>query len=186
MYEDSRIIERTLAGDREAFGLLVSRYQDRLFATLLHVTGSREEAEDVVQETFVQAYTKLAAFQGRSQFYTWLYRIAFNLWSSRRRRRRAEVSMDEMRERAGQEPVDGGDSATERLEKQEQARMIHEALARLDEEHRAILVLREFDDCDYETIGEVLELAAGTVRSRLHRARLQLKLQLEQMMKEPA
>lgn len=186
MHEDTRIIERTLAGDREAFGLLVVRYQDRLFATLLHVTGCREEAEDVAQETFVQAYTKLAAFQGRAQFYTWLYRIAFNLWSSRRRRRRLEVSVDEMRERAGQEPIDGADSANDRLERQEQVSLVRDALARLEEEHRAILVLREFDECDYETIGEMLELPAGTVRSRLHRARLQLKLQLEQMSKEPA
>ena len=102
MSDDAELISEALAGHRAAFGELVRKYQGRLFNTLLHVVGSREEAEDVCQEAFVQAFVKLESFGGRSAFYTWLYRIAFNLSVSRRRRRRAEVSMDQHRERTGE------------------------------------------------------------------------------------
>ena len=83
MNDDARLIDETLAGDRTAFGELVRKYQVRLFNTLLHVVGSREEAEDVSQEAFVQAFVKLDSFKGHSAFYTWLYRIAFNVSISR-------------------------------------------------------------------------------------------------------
>ena len=105
MSDDAQLIDEALAGKRAAFGQLVRKYQGRLFNTLLHVTGSREEAEDACQEAFVQAFVKLETFAGRSAFYTWLYRIAFNLLVSKRRRKRIEVSMDQHRERTGDEPV---------------------------------------------------------------------------------
>ena len=84
MNEDAQLIDETLAGNTSAFGLLVQKYQDRLFNTLVHVTGCHEEAEDVAQETFVQAYVKLRTFERRASVYTWMYRIAFNLWITRR------------------------------------------------------------------------------------------------------
>lgn len=186
MNDDKAWIERSLDGDQAAFAHLVHRYQDRLFATLFRVTGSREEAEDVAQETFVQAFQQLATFQGRSQFYTWLYRIAFNLWSSRRRRQRPQLSVDELRARTGQDPVDPTESPIEMLDRQEHIRIVQEALNRLDEDHRTILVLRELEEYDYDTIGQILDIPAGTVRSRLHRARLQLKQLLDLMMKDSA
>jgi RNA polymerase sigma-70 factor (ECF subfamily) len=181
--EDVCLIDRTLAGDPSAFGLLVHRYQDRLFNTLVHVTGSREEAEDVAQDTFVHAYPKLNQFQRRSSFYTWVYRIAMNLSVSRRRRRRPSASIEEGRARAGDEPVDGLDSPLQQLERQERVDLIRLALDSLSEEARAILVLREMDGCCYEAIAQLLDVPVGTVRSRLHRARLQLKRQLEEVLK---
>jgi RNA polymerase sigma-70 factor (ECF subfamily) len=184
--EDARLIDQTLAGDGAAFGQLVRRYQDRLFNTLVYVTGSRPEAEDVVQDTFVQAFTKLNSFQQRSSFYTWVYRIAFNLWASKRRRRRREMSLEFGREVAGHELADATDSPLQQLERQEQIGLIRLALETLNDEARAILTLREMDGCCYETIAEILELPVGTVRSRLHRARLQLKRQLEEVLKEQA
>ena len=88
MRDETQLIQAVLTGDTDAFGDLVTKYQNRLFNTMFHVAGSREEAEDIVQEAFVQAFVKLDSFQGASGFYTWLYRIAFNLSISRRRRRR--------------------------------------------------------------------------------------------------
>ena len=184
MSDDAQLIDETLAGNRAAFGQLVNRYQGRLYNTLLHVVGSREEAEDVCQEAFVQAFVKLESFGGRSAFYTWLYRIAFNLSVSRRRRKRAEVSIDQHRERTGDEPRDVGEGPADQLLREEQVRQVRRAIEMLSDEHRAILVLREMDGCGYETIAEILELPLGTVRSRLHRARLQLREQLQDILQE--
>ncbi len=182
--DDAQLIDETLAGDRTAFGQLVQKYQGRLFNTLLHVVGSREEAEDVCQEAFVQAFVKLETFGGRSAFYTWLYRIAFNVSISRRRRQHAEVSMDQHRERTGDEPQDAGEGPGDQLLRAEQVRQVRDAIDTLSEEYRAILVLREMEGCCYETIAEILELPIGTVRSRLHRARLQLREQLQEILQE--
>jgi len=177
---DDERIKATLAGDATAYESLVLKYQDRLFNTLYRITHSREEAEDVAQDAFVQAYVKLSSFQGKSQFYTWLYRIAFNISVSRRRKKRPVLSVDHTQEVSGNEPVDSRPSAQEKLEQQEDVQAIHSALARLSDDHRCILVLRELEGCDYETIGEALDLPVGTVRSRLFRARKQLKEELEQ------
>jgi len=182
--DDAQLIDEALVGNRAAFGQLVQKYQGRLFNTLLHVTRSREEAEDVCQEAFVQAFVKLETFAGRSAFYTWLYRIAFNLSVSHRRRRHAEISIDEHRERTGEEPPETGEGPSEHLLRDEQARQVRDAINRLGDEYRAILVLREMEGCCYETIADILELPLGTVRSRLHRARLQLRDQLTTLLQE--
>lgn len=184
MNDEALFIEKTLAGDTAAFGHLVTRYQDRLYNTLVHVVGSTDDAADVVQDAFVQAYTKLRSFHGNSAFYTWLYRIAFNLAVSRRRKQRATISLDASRDSTGEEPTAIANDPSDRLVRQERAQQVQCALARLSEEHRTILVLREVDGCDYETIGEILDLPVGTVRSRLHRARLQLRDQLRDTLQE--
>ncbi len=163
----------------------MERYQNRLFNTLLPLSASREEAEDLTQDAFVQAFTKLRTFQQQSAFYTWLYRIAFNLALGRkRRRRRSEISVEQAREVTGVEPVDAGDAPGERMERTERVNQVRGALDALSEEHRSILVLREMEGCCYETIAEILDLPVGTVRSRLHRARLQLRDQLQDVLKE--
>jgi RNA polymerase sigma-70 factor, ECF subfamily len=181
---DLQLIDETLAGRREAFGELVLRHQNRLYTTLVHVTGSAAEAEDVVQEAFVQAFLKLSTFQGTSSFYTWLYRIAFNFAVSRRRRRRPELSVDEHRELGGPEPIDGQLEACEQLERDEGVQRVRAAMAQLSDEHRTILILREMEGCCYETIAELLGLPVGTVRSRIHRARSQLREILKEDLQE--
>jgi RNA polymerase sigma-70 factor (ECF subfamily) len=180
--DDAQLIAETLAGQSRAFGQLVQKYQDRLYNTVVHVVGSAEDARDVVQEALVQAFIKLGTFQHSSAFYTWLYRIAFNVAASHCRRRRPTVSVEQVRENSGQEPVDGNGGPVERLEQEERSRQVRQALAALSDEHRTVLVLREIDGCCYETIAEVLELPVGTVRSRLHRARLQLREQLREVL----
>jgi RNA polymerase sigma-70 factor, ECF subfamily len=173
--DDAHWIDQALNGQTEAFGHLVLKYQDRLFNTVYHVAGHAEDARDIVQEAFVQAFLKLDTFRRQSEFYTWLYRIAFNVAMSHRRRRRPTMSMDHLRETSHIEPVDGEDDPAEALDRRERCRRVRQAIARLAEDHRAVLVLREIDGCDYEAISEILDLPIGTVRSRLHRARLQLR-----------
>ncbi len=184
MNNDVQFINQALAGDKAAFGELVRKYQDRLLNTLFHVVGNREEAEDVAQEAMVQAYLKLDTFRRKSTFYTWLYRIAFNAWVTRRRRKKDEVSMDQIRERTGDEPHDTGDGPPDQLLRDEQVQQVRVAMQSLNDEHRAILVLREMEGCRYEVISEILELPVGTVRSRLHRARLHLRDQLKEVLQE--
>lgn len=182
--EDGRWIEAALAGDSQAFGQLVLRYQDRLFNSLLRVTGRAEDAQDVAQDAFVQAFLKLNTFQRSAGFFTWLYRIAFNLAVSRQRRRRPTASVDKLREESGHEPVDPQAEPSQPLEQQERAQQVQAALALLSEEHRTILVLREIDGLDYQAIAEILDLEIGTVRSRLFRARMQLRDQLKEVVEE--
>ncbi len=181
--DDVQLIDQALAGDAEAFGLLVQKYQDRLYNAMVHVVGSRVEAQDVAQEAFVQAFVKLETFQRASSFYTWLYRIAFNVSATRRRQTRPAYSVEQTREVSGEEPVDHAAPA-DRLIQDEVAREVQKALATLSEDHRAILILREVEGCGYEAIAEMLGLAVGTVRSRLHRARTQLRDQLKRVMQE--
>ncbi len=179
MSDEAELIDAALEGDAEAFGQLVRAHQDRLFAAMLQITRSAEEAEDVAQEAFVRAFLKLDTFQRNSRFFTWLYRIAFNSALSRRRRKRANISLDQTREVTGIEPIDHVDSPDERMLQGERVAMVRMALDRLTEEHRTILVLREMQDHAYEDIAEILEISIGTVRSRLNRARTQLRLVLE-------
>ncbi|MBP88787.1 MAG: RNA polymerase subunit sigma-70 [Planctomycetaceae bacterium] len=182
--DESQLIDASLQGNSAAFGELVQLHQNRLYNAMVHFCGNMTEAEDVVQEAFVQAYLKLASFQRNSAFYTWLYRIAFNTAISRKRRQRNEASVDQVREQSGIEPLDSGDQPGDQMMRDERAALVHKALGLLSEEHRAILILREMDGCDYEQIAEALSINVGTVRSRLHRARTQLRDRLQELEKE--
>lgn len=173
------LIQEALQGNGHSYGELVERFQARLFNSMLQIVGSHDEAEDVVQDSFVQAYLKLDSFQGNSKFFTWLYRIAFNNALSRRRRKRNDMSLEQSRELTGSDPQDKLEAPDEPLLRQERVSLIHQALELLTEEHRGILVLREMDGMAYEDIAEILSINIGTVRSRLSRARNQLKVHLE-------
>ncbi len=171
---DGVLIERTLAGDTEAFGDLVVRYQDRLYGTLVHVSGNADEAREITQDAFVQALVKLATFQQSATFYTWLFRIAFNLRIGRKRKERRHRIWEQYQSAAGlgngvgQEP--GGP-----LEAVECAACVRAAIDALADDHREVLLLREMEGCPYEEISRILEVPVGTVRSRLHRARAHLR-----------
>ncbi len=175
MKDDFQFVEAALAGQKEAFGQLVERYQDRLIHAISRYLGSVEDAHDVAQDAFVQAYTRLASFRGEAAFYTWLYRIAFNLAMTRVRRRRPMQSLDQAKDSLGNEPIDLGATAETGILREEQARVVHTALGQLDEEFRQVIVLRELEGCAYEQIAQILEIPVGTVRSRLYRARIQLR-----------
>jgi len=180
--DDVGLIEAALSGSSAAFGELVRKYQDRLYNTLAHLTGRPEDARDLVQDAFVTAFVKLDSFQGRSAFYTWLYRIAFNLAATRRRQRRPTASVEQTRERCGEEPIEPGGGPQERLEQIERCRQVRDAIAQLADEFRSVVVLRELEGQPYDAIAEILDLPVGTVRSRLHRARAQLREQLKEVL----
>ncbi len=182
VHDDAQLIAETLSGKSAAFGQLVQKYQDRLYNTMVHVVGNAEDALDIVQEALIQAFLKLESFHQASAFYTWLYRIAFNVAATQRRRRRPTTSVEQAYEASGTEPVDGQVGPVEHLEQAERCRQVRGAIAALEDEYRAVLVLREIDGCCYETIAEILNLPIGTVRSRLHRARLQLREQLKDVL----
>lgn len=171
MDADATLLERSRHSDSEAFGQLVHRYRNRLLAAMTQFSGCSEEAEDVVQETFVQAYLQLKRFRGHSAFYTWLYRIAMNRAISRRRRVRPTCSL----ELEHVEQVTAEYSPSRGLECAEQKRQVQHALSGLSEMHQAILRMREWQDLDYEAIAKRLDVSVGTVKSRLYRARLSLR-----------
>ena len=176
--DDTTLIAQTIAGDSEAFGSLIDRYQPRLYNAMVHFLRDRTEAEDVVQDAFVLAMTKLDSFKGNSQFYTWLYRIAHNAAISKLRKKRPTVSLDGGKndeQSPGFAVPDDGERPGERMEKQEQIQILMNAMDRLSDQHRSILILREMEGMDYEAIAGVLQLPVGTVRSRLHRARITLR-----------
>lgn len=176
---DQELIAAVLGGQQQAFGELVTRYQDRLFNSISRLVRCETLAADVVQDAFVLAWRKLDRFGGRSAFYTWLFRIARNQAISRLRSARPAVSLDALEEAAGPGLAQSREGpAGAALEREENRMLLEQALDRLSEEHRTILVLRELEDMDYEQISEVLECPVGTVRSRLFRARLQLRGEL--------
>ncbi|GAC1448520.1 MAG: RNA polymerase sigma factor RpoE [Isosphaeraceae bacterium] len=186
--DDQSLIDACRAGKTEAYGVLVRRYQDRLFATVLRLTDCAEDAQDLLQETFLRAYEKLGGFQGESAFFTWIYRIAVNLALSHRRRRRPAARLrDDTGGGGGQSDqiVDARECdpslALERLERE---RLIQDALNSLASDHRAVVVLKEFDGLRYEEIALILGIPTGTVRSRLHRARLELRERLRSLVDE--
>ena len=168
---DLQIIRCALAGDKEVFGLLVQKYQNRLFNSMVQITRNELEAEDVVQDAYVLAFSKLSTYKGNSAFFTWLYRIAFNVAISRMRRKRPTVSLQGKDERSRLDFPDHGPAPDANIKRCEEVLQLQAALSRLSDEHRIILVLREMDELDYDAISDILELPIGTVRSRLHRAR---------------
>ena len=180
---DQELIRDTLSGQKSAYGELVLRYQDRLFNSLLRVVKTRDDAQDAAQDAFLQAYQKLGSFRGDSQFYSWLFRIAMNAGLSRLRRKSSkDVSLSTQQEHG----YDVTDAATEdpsaRLNQEEQQNLVHTALNALPDEYRIVLSLKELEGLKYEEIAEIVGCPIGTVRSRIHRARVELKEKLKGML----
>jgi RNA polymerase sigma-70 factor (ECF subfamily) len=175
-----RFLDRLRAGDAPAFEELVMTYQHRVFGVALRMLGNRAEAEDVAQEAFVRAHRALGAFRGDAKLSTWLYsitsRLCLNRLASGERRmaRRGEDALLRLSD-AGPRP----DAA---LERRELETALGRAIAELPEDRRIVVVLRDIEGLSYEEIAQVLELELGTVRSRLHRARAELKEKLERFL----
>jgi len=183
--DDRRLITECLNGRPTAFCELVSRYQDRLFNTVFRLTDNAEDAQDVVQETFLSAYQSLDSFKGEAQFFTWLYRIAMNTAISLRRKHKGTLSIDVgVNGEAPIEPLDGSETSRpgHAIERREMEGRVQRALKHLSPEHQAVLVLKDMEGQKYEAIAEILQVPIGTIRSRLHRARIELRALLS---KEP-
>lgn len=181
--DDQLLIERTRSGHPEAFGELVTRYQRRLVRTLKTLLGSADDALDVAQDAFLQAFLKLESFRGESAFYSWLFRIAWNGAATlkRKQRVRAGASLDAIREQSGVEPDDVHPSSdpSHALQSHEDRQLLRQALDELGEDYRTALVLKEIEGLPYEEIAELTHSPIGTVRSRIHRARLELRAKLD-------
>jgi|HubBroStandDraft_6_1064221.scaffolds.fasta_scaffold220870_2 RNA polymerase sigma-70 factor, ECF subfamily len=185
--DEKQLIRECLAGRTEAFGELVIRYQDRLFNALTGILGSPEDARDVAQDAFVHAFQRLKTFRGQSAFYSWLFRIALNAAASQRRRtKRKTTSIDATRDERGGEPLDRHPEAvpSHALEADERRLAVQSALAKLPAEFRIPLVLKEIDGMKYHEIAAIIGCPVGTVRSRIHRARSELRQRLELLLRE--
>lgn len=183
--EDVELVEKVKAGQTEAYGQLVEKYQDRVFNACWRICGHLEDARDLTQDAFLKAFENLSSFRQQSGFYTWIFRVAVNLALSHRRResKRRTFSLDGGREASGTQaeglvppanPGGAGDPSASASEADMHRRVV-EALHALDEDHRAVIVLRDIEGMNYQEIGEILDLPPGTVRSRLHRGRMALR-----------
>jgi len=173
---ENHLIQLVREGDLSAWGELIQIHQDRLYNSIVRVVGHPDRARDVVQDAFIQAIENISRFDGKSQFFTWLYRIAFNRAMSMYRKHKSEVSLEVARENAGDETMaDAQDQPEDRVLQSELVEEVHQALEQLSAEHRAVIVLREIEGCEYEQMAEILEISLGTVRSRLHRARSEMR-----------
>lgn len=183
--EDLELIEKIKEGQTEVYGKLVLKYQDRVFNACWRICGHLDDARDFTQEAFVKALENIDSFRAQSGFYTWIFRIAVNLTLSGRRKdaKRRMASLDQIAEVSGTQAAelvgstidqddDGPMDAAGRVDARQ---AILSALNTLDEDQRAVIVLRDIEGMDYHEVGEILDLPAGTVRSRLHRGRMALR-----------
>jgi RNA polymerase sigma-70 factor (ECF subfamily) len=184
---ETTLVAEARAGDAAAFSRLVRQYDRNIYRLALNITSHREDAEDVLQETFLKAYTHLDQFQGDSRFYTWLVRIAVNeaLMKLRRRRADRQVSMEEAGtpgndgDLAGpMEIADWGDNPEQHYGRVELQRILDEAIASLELPFRSVFVLRDVENLSTEETARLLGLSVPAVKSRLLRARLRLRQRL--------
>src|SRR5262249_17314788 len=153
-----------------------------LYNTVYRLVENADDAQDVVQDAFVNAYQSLDGFKGDSLFFTWLYRIAVNTAISHKRKQRVLLSIDAGRNGpTSVQPLDAAEDSRpgEALERAEQEQRVQHALSRLSSEHRAVLILKDMEGQKYETMADILGVPIGTIRSRLHRARAELRELLE-------
>jgi RNA polymerase sigma-70 factor (ECF subfamily) len=184
LHDDIELVERTRAGDTRAFNQLVQRYERKIFRLAKNITGNDEDAEDVLQESFLKAYSHLDSFQGESKFYTWLVRIAVNeaLMKLRKRKSDRTVSLDEPVE-TGEESVAReiavwDDDPEKRYSQEELRDILDGAVESLKPSFRTVFVLRDIEELSTEETAEALGISIPAVKSRLLRARLQLREKL--------
>ena len=181
--DELELVERARKGDRQAFGVLVERYQRRVVGVVLAVVHNPEDAVELAQETFVRAYQNLGKFEERSSFSTWLYRIAVNLAIDWRRHESRHVTLrgEEAEAELDRIPSAVGDSFKE-VARGETAEKIRDALDELTPEQRTVILLREVEGLSYDEIAEVLRCPRGTVMSRLFYARGRLRELLKDLL----
>ena len=183
--EDREAIQRVLEGDNDAFGLLVEKYQTKVYNLALRMCGNEDDAFDLSQESFLRAWRSLGSFQFEASFSTWLFRLSSNICLDflRAKKRRATVSLtmvsDEDEETQLDLP-DAGPTPEEAALAADDRRLLAEALNSLPADFRQIITLRAIDDLSYTQIAEILGIQEGTVKSRLSRARTALRNKLLQ------
>ncbi len=179
--DDHVLVEQVKAGQTQSYGELVRRYQDRIFNTCWRICGHLEDARDLTQEAFLKAFESLDGYRQESGFYTWIFRVATNLAISHRRSSgrkrafldgqagRARSQADALLRRVEESAVDAEERPTD------VSARAAAMLQMLDDDQRTVVVLRDIEGFDYQQIGDILGLPTGTVKSRLHRARMALR-----------
>ncbi len=176
---DESLVRQAKTGDKAAFGKLVNKYYEMVYAVVFGILHHREAAKDVAQEVFLKAFRELVRFEGKAKFKTWLYRVAVNAALDEVRKRRPTESLDATDKAAEEDerPVvipDRSLGPRDRTAQRELRELLDQAINQLTPEHRAVLVLREWQELSYEEIAETLGIEVGTVMSRLHYARKKL------------
>lgn len=188
-FDEMELVARAREGDDEAYSALVDRYARNVYRLALNITQLQEDAEDVLQETFMKAYEHLGEFEGHSKFYTWLVRIAMNesLMKLRKRKWDRTVWLDEPIE-TGEDRVARDiavwDNPEQRYSKEELREILNKAIQSLTPPYRSVFVLRDVEDLSIEETARVLDLSIPAVKSRLLRARLQLRDKLTAFFKK--
>jgi RNA polymerase sigma factor RpoE len=187
--EERALVQRAQAGDTSAYDELVRKHQERIYATLYHMTANHEDANDLAQEAFIKAYAALKSFKGDSSFFTWVYRIAVNRTINflKQRKHRAAMSLNDLDFNAENHPdlVALVSDRTPRREAglSELQEKLNEALQTLSEPHRLVVTLHDIQGLPHDEIAKIMDCNVGTVRSRLFYARQQLQAQLSDYIK---
>ena len=186
-YEDADLVKASQNGTLAAFDELIQRYQQRVYATVYHMTSSHEDADDLTQESFIKAYNALKRFKGESSFYTWIYRIAVNRtinFLKQRKRKSYHMSLNDMDMQVENHPdllMFISDNTPRRdVRLNELQEKMNEAMQKLSETHRLTVTLHDVQGMSHDEIGKIMDCNTGTVRSRLFYARQQLQALLSE------
>jgi RNA polymerase sigma-70 factor (ECF subfamily) len=184
-----RLVSRARRGDLSAYDELIRRYQERIYATIYHMTANHEDANDLAQETFIRAFHALKSFKGGSSFYTWVYRIAVNKTINflKQRKHRAMMSLDDLDSNAEHNPelvaLISDKTPRREINLAELQEKLNEAMLKLSEPHRLAVTLHDVQGMSHEDIAKIMDCNIGTVRSRLFYARQQLQAYLSDYLK---
>jgi len=187
--EESELVRRARRGDLQAYDDLVKRYQERIYATIYHMTSNHEDANDLAQESFIKAFQALKSFKGGSTFYTWLYRIAVNKTINflKQRKNRTHMSLNDIDFNAEHDPdlmaLISDNTPRRAAGLTELQEKLNAALLKLSEPHRLVVILHDVQGQSHEEIAEVMDCNIGTVRSRLFYARQQMQSYLADYLK---
>lgn len=187
--EEEQLVRRARGGDLTGYDELVRKYQERIYATIYHMTANHEDANDLAQETFIKAFQALKSFKGGSSFYTWVYRIAVNKTINflKQRRNKAQMSLNDLDLNAEHDP-DLVALTSERTPRRDASltelqEKLNEAMQKLSEPHRLVVTLHDVQGLSHEEIAKIMDCNIGTVRSRLFYARQQLQAYLTDYLK---
>jgi len=187
--DDRVLVRQAQGGDYSAFDTLVQKYQERIYATIYHMTSNHEDANDLTQETFIKAYKALNSFKGDSSFFTWVYRIAVNKTINfiKQRKNRVHMSLDDLDFNAEHDPdlmaLISDKTPRREINLTELQEKLNEAMQKLSESHRLVVTLHDVQGLSHEEIAKIMDCNIGTVRSRLFYARQQMQAYLSDYLK---
>jgi len=191
LHQEQQLVRRARAGEMDAYDELVRRYQERIYATIYHMTANHEDANDLAQETFIKAYQALKSFKGDSSFFTWVYRIAINKTINflKQRKNKTHISLNDLDFNA-EHDADLVALISEKTPRREVnlielQEKLNAAMQKLSEVHRLVVTLHDVQGLSHEEISRIMECNTGTVRSRLFYARQQLQAYLSDYLKQP-